>query len=87
MGLVLRGGEPSDCWKLTGDEDPSTPPTISRVLNTVGSRAEWRRAGLPVLFDEEGRARPVQRGGRVYRFEPVEDERAADLPHCAPLLN
>lgn len=72
MSLV-PAAEPSDCWRLVGVDDPSTPPSVSRVLFTVGTRAEWRRAGFPVLFDEAGRVRHVVRGGRVYRFEPVPD--------------
>jgi len=74
-----------DCWTLVGVDDPLTPPTVSRVLNTVGTRAEWRRAGLPVLFDEQGEARPVLRAGREYRFRFVDEGAAAGLPHCRPL--
>ena len=82
---LFRAAESCDCWTLIGVEDPLTPPTVSRVLNTVGTRAEWRRAGLPVLFDERGEARPVQRAGREYRFQFVDEGAAARLPHCKPL--
>ena len=86
MGLVLRAEEPSDVWRLTGVDDPTTPPTLSRVLNTVGTREEWRRAGVPVLFDEQGEVRHVLRGGREYRFEYIGAEAATTLPHCPPLV-
>ncbi len=85
MPLSSRAAEPSDCWVLVGVDDRVTPPTLSRVLNTVGSRLEWRLAGIPVLFDEHGNVRHVLRGGREYRFERVDDEAAARLPHCSPL--
>ena len=86
MGLLSLGAEPSDCWRLVGADDSATPPTLSRVLNKVGSRAEWRRAGVPVLFDENGNVRHVLRGGREYRFECVDEGTAARLPHCSPLV-
>ncbi len=79
--------EPSDCWRLCGVDDASTPPTISRLLHTVGTRAEWRRAGLAVVFDELGQVRPVVRGGREYRFERVDEGVAASLPRCRPVLS
>ena len=85
MPLSSRAAEPSDCWVLVGVDDRTTPPTLSRVLNTVGSRLEWRLAGLPVLFDDHGNVRHVLRGGREYRFERVDDQAAAALPHCSPL--
>ena len=85
MPLSSRAAEPSDCWVLVGVDDRTTPPTLSRVLNTVGSRLEWRLAGLPVLFDDHGNVRHVLRGGREYRFERVDDQAAARLPHCSPL--
>ncbi len=77
--------EPSDRWRLVGEEDATTPPTVARVLNRAGSRVEWRRAGMPVLFGDDGRPRPVQRNGRLYRFECVDARSAADLPHPVPL--
>jgi len=85
MPLSSRAAEPSDCWVLVGVDDFVTPPTLSRVLNTVGSRAEWRLAGVPVLFDEQGNVKHVQRAGREYRFELVDEGAAAHLPHCRPL--
>jgi hypothetical protein len=54
------------------------------VLNKAGSRAEWRLAGIPVLFDERGNVKPVVRGGREYRFECVDELTAARLAHCTP---
>ncbi|WP_242340478.1 MULTISPECIES: hypothetical protein [Anaeromyxobacter] len=84
MALLPTAPEP-DCWQLEGEDDASTPPTVARVLNTVGTRREWRRAGFPVLFDEAGEVRHVQRCGRTYRFRRVDDEHAARLPHCQPL--
>jgi hypothetical protein len=57
------------------------------VLNKVGSRVEWRRAGIPVLFDEKGNVKHVLRGGREYRFECVDERTAAHLPHCSPLVS
>ncbi len=87
MGLLSLGAEPSDCWRLVGVDDSATPPTVARVLNRVGSREEWRRAGVPVLFDEDGNVRHVLRGGRVYRFERVDERLAAHLPHCTPLAS
>jgi CTP:molybdopterin cytidylyltransferase MocA len=86
MPLSSRAAEPSDCWVLVGVDDPVTPPTVARVLNTVGSRGEWRRAGLPVLFDENGNVKHVVRAGREYRFQCVDDGTAARLPHCRPLV-
>jgi hypothetical protein len=86
MPLSSRAAEPSDCWVLVGVDDPVTPPTVARVLNTVGSRSEWRLAGLPVLFDEHGNVKHVMRGGREYRFHFVDEHTAASLPHCSPLL-
>ncbi len=68
---LLPSAEPSDCWKLTGPDDAATPPSISRELNAVHTRGEWRRAGLPVLFDDAGEVRAILRGGREYRFVPV----------------
>ncbi|HTT72059.1 MAG TPA: hypothetical protein VMG32_12625 [Anaeromyxobacteraceae bacterium] len=85
MGFVAHAEEPSDFWRLTGVDDPTTPPSLARVLNTVGTREEWRRAGLPVLFDEAGEVRHVQRGGREYRFEHLGADAAAGAPHCRPL--
>jgi hypothetical protein len=82
---LLPVSEPPDCWQLVGDEDDSTPPTVARVLNRVGTRPEWRRAGFPVLFDGDGRVRHVMRVGRLYRFERVSDEEAAAKPHPSPL--
>ncbi len=71
MSLPPSAVEPSDRWRLVGVDDPTTPPTISRLLDAVGTRAEWRRAGLPVTFDDGGEVRPVLRAGRAYRFELV----------------
>jgi hypothetical protein len=84
MGL-LPIAEPTDCWQLVGDDDALTPPSVARVLNTVGTRPEWRRAGIPVLFDERGDARPVVRGGREYRFRFVGADASAEVRHPAPL--
>ena len=84
MPLSPRAAEPTDCWVLVGVDDPSTPPTLSRVLNTVGSRVEWRLAGIPVLFDEKGNVKHVLRGGREYRFERVDEQAAVRLPRCPP---
>ena len=84
MALLPTAPEP-DCWQLVGEDDPSTPPTVARVLNTVGTRREWRRAGFPILFDEEGEVKHVLRCGRLYRFQLVDESRASALPHCAPL--
>lgn len=84
MPLSSRAAEPSDCWVLVGVDDLVTPPTLSRVLNTVGSRVEWRLAGIPVLFDERGDVKHVLRAGREYRFERVDEQAAAGLPHCPP---
>ncbi len=75
----------SDCWVLVGVDDLVTPPTLARVLNKAGSRAEWRLAGVPVLFDAQGKAKPVIRGGREYRFECVDELTAARLPRCTPI--
>lgn len=85
MGLESFVAESSDCWRLVGEDDASTPPTVARVLNRAGSRVEWRRAGMPVLFGDDGRPRPVQRNGRLYRFESVDERTAADLPHPVPV--
>lgn len=82
---LLPDPEPLDCWQLVGVDDASTPPTIARVLYAVGTRPEWRRAGLPVLFDDVGRVRPVQRGGREYRFLRVDERAAARLARCREL--
>jgi hypothetical protein len=84
MPLSSRAAEPSDCWTLVGEDDPTTPPTLSRVLNTVGSRVEWRQAGIPVLFDEQGNVKHVVRGGREYRFRRVDEQAAAGVAHCPP---
>ncbi len=84
MAVSSLAAEPSDCWTLVGVDDVSTPPSVARVLDTVGTRAEWRRAGFPVLFDERGEVRHVLRGGREYRFERVDEQAAARLPHCPP---
>jgi hypothetical protein len=81
---LLPSPESPDCWQLTGVDDDGTPPTVSSVLNTVGTRTEWRRAGFPVLFDASGEVRHVMRGGRVYRFERVDEEDASRRPHCPP---
>jgi hypothetical protein len=86
MSLLPAAPEP-DCWQLVGEDDASTPPTVARVLNTVGTRREWRRAGIPVLFDEAGEVRHVLRCGRLYRFRLVDDAIAERLPHCAPLTS
>ncbi len=87
MALSLVAVEPSDCWRLSGVDDAATPPTISRLLETVGTRAEWRRAGLPVVFDECGNVRHVLRGGRLYRFERVDERATAGWPRCRPLVS
>jgi len=84
MGL-LPIAEPTDCWQLVGEDDALTPPSVARVLNAVGTRTEWRRAGLPVLFDERGDVRPVLRGGREYRFRFVGVAPSVDGTHPAPL--
>ena len=84
MALLPTAPEP-DCWQLVGEDDAATPPTVARVLNTVGTRREWRCAGFPVLFDDVGEVRHVLRGGRLYRFQRVDEAVAARLPHCAPL--
>ncbi|HSD20471.1 MAG TPA: hypothetical protein VLC54_10560 [Anaeromyxobacter sp.] len=86
MALLPTAPEP-DCWQLVGEHDAATPPTVARVLNTVGTRREWRRAGFPILFDETGEVRHVLRGGRLYRFRLVDDLSAARMPHCAPLTS
>jgi hypothetical protein len=83
MALVSAVESP-DCWQLIGEDDLATPPSVSRVLRAVGTRDEWRRAGFPVLFDDDGRVRHVVRGGRVYRFEPVEASRLASARHPEP---
>ena len=83
---LLQAADPSDCWTLVGVDDVSTPPTLARVLNTVGTRPEWRRAGFPVLFDEAGRARPVVRGGREYRFQKVDEGAVERSRHGPPPL-
>jgi len=86
MPLSLEFPEPSDCWLLVGEDDAATPPTISRLLNTAGTRGDWRRAGLPVSFDERGEVRPVLRAGREYRFEAVDERVLSALRRCAPPL-
>jgi hypothetical protein len=91
MGLLPPASEPSDCWQLVGPDDAATPPSIACVLNAVGTRPEWRRAGLPVLFDEKGSVRHVVRAGREYRFVPVGDaaavqERRSPALRCAATL-
>jgi hypothetical protein len=73
MGLLPPGAEPSDRWQLVGIDDAATPPFISGLLHTARTRAEWRRAGLPVLFDARGRVQHVTRGGRVYEFVYVRE--------------
>jgi hypothetical protein len=87
MALSIGAAEPADCWRLVGVDDVTTPPTVSRVLNTVGSREEWRRAGVPVLFDESGDVRPLLRGGREYLFERVDGDAGARERRCAPLVS
>ncbi len=84
MHLPSAEPESLDCWQLVGDDAASTPPSVSVVLNTVGTRIEWRRAGFPVLFDAVGEVRHVVRGGRVYRFRPVDAGVAARLRRCPP---
>jgi hypothetical protein len=84
MGLFSGYEEPADCWQLVGPDDVATPPSVAIVLNCVGTRTEWRRAGFPVLFDVAGRPRSVLRAGREYAFVRVTEEVAARLPHCAP---
>jgi len=86
MALSFQSAEPSDCWRLVGVDDFTTPPTISRLLGTVGTRVEWRRAGLPVVFDDRGEVKPVLRGGHEYRFESVDGRAVAGLRRCAPLV-
>jgi hypothetical protein len=76
--------ESPDWWQLVGEDDLATPPSVSRVLRAVGTRDEWRRAGFPVLFDDAGVVRHVVRGGRVYRFEPVDPARVASARHPEP---
>jgi hypothetical protein len=85
MLLSSAEADHSDWWLLIGVDDRLTPPTLARVLNRVGSRAEWRLAGVPVLFDEMGNVKPVVRGGRQYRFERVDGATAARLPRCTPI--
>lgn len=80
---LLPSAEPTDCWMLVGVNDPATPPSVARLLDHVGTRAEWRRAGLPVLFDGAGAPQPVVRGGRAYQFRCV-GEGAAPGPHPTP---
>ncbi len=87
MALSPLTVEASDCWRLCGVDDAATPPSISRLLDSVGTRAEWRRAGLPVTFDERGEVRHVVRAGREYRFEHVDDGAAAALPRCRPVVS
>jgi len=82
MSLLPPAAEPGDCWQLVGVDDPSTPPSIARILYAVGTRPEWRRAGVPVLFDDTGRVRPVQRGGREYRFLRIDERTAERLGRC-----
>jgi hypothetical protein len=81
---LSSAAESPDCWQLVGEDDLATPPSVSRVLSTVGTREEWRRAGFPVLFDDAGRVRHLVRGGRVYRFEPVDPSRLASARHPEP---
>ncbi len=81
---LLPSLESPDWWQLTGVDDDGTPPTVSSVLNTVGTRTDWRRAGFPVLFDASGEVRHVVRAGRVYRFERVEEEDAHRRRPCPP---
>lgn len=76
MGLLPSGAEPSDLWQLVGIDDAATPPFISGLLHSTRTRAEWRRAGLPVLFDARGRVQHVTRGGRVYEFVFVREASA-----------
>ena len=83
MGL-LPIAEPTDCWQLVGVDDAVTPPTLARVLNAVGTRSEWRRAGLPVLFDARGEPRPLLRAGREYQFRCVDPAVATERPHPTP---
>jgi hypothetical protein len=83
--FLLPDPEPLDCWQLVGVDDGATPPTIARVLYAVGTRPEWRRAGGPVLFDDHGGVRPVQRGGREYHFLRVDERTAARLGRCRAL--
>jgi hypothetical protein len=85
MSLLPPPSEP-DCWKLVGEDDWSTPPSLALVLHTAGTRPEWRQAGFPVLFDAEGQARPVQRAGREYRFERIDASQASALPHPPPMV-
>jgi hypothetical protein len=68
---LLPPAESLDCWQLVGPDDAATPPSIATVLGSVHTRGEWRRAGLPVLFDDTGAVRHVLRGGREYQFQPV----------------
>jgi hypothetical protein len=70
MGILVAA-EPADCWQLVGPDDAATPPSIACSLNAVRTRGEWRRAGLPVLFDDSGAVRSLLRAGREYRFVPV----------------
>lgn len=85
MSLLPPAAEPGDCWQLVGVDDPATPPSIARLLYAVGTRPEWRRAGVPVLFDERGGVRAIQRGGREYRFLRVDERTAARLGRCRAL--
>ncbi len=85
MPVSFQTAEPSDCWRLVGVDDAATPPTIARLLDAVGTRAEWRRAGLPVTFDDRGEVRDVLRCGRAYRFEPGDERSAAGERRCAPI--
>ena len=81
---LLPSAEPTDCWMLVGDDDGATPPSVARLLHTVGTRAEWRRAGLPVLFDTTGEPVPVVRAGRAYRFRCVGEAGATSGTHPTP---
>ncbi|HET9594805.1 MAG TPA: hypothetical protein VFP65_04445 [Anaeromyxobacteraceae bacterium] len=81
---LLSAVESPDCWRLIGEDDLATPPSVSRVLSAVGTRDEWRRAGFPVLFGDDGSVRHVVRGGRVYRFEPVDRTLLASARHPEP---
>jgi hypothetical protein len=80
----LQIAEPTDCWQLVGVDDDATPPSVSHVLNAVGTRHDWRRAGFPVLFDATGEARPIVRAGRAYRFECVDPALAQQKPRPTP---
>jgi hypothetical protein len=84
MSLLPKAEPTPDCWQLVGVDDDATPPTLSRVLNSVGTRPEWRSAGFPVLFDDAGAPRPIVRAGREYRFLCVDASAVAERPHPSP---